>query len=231
VTVSVRAAAHALALAVVLGGCGGTTGSAPRAAPVSTAETVEEEESSTGRSGGIGFSVGKDGREQRSPDELYAVFARPATPPERLLARELEADNTFDLREETQVDDAFGNGRFDKLRLLLRAHGIGDLVAVPTTKGGVCWTLQPDGPGGCGRPGPAGLELSYSESDRGLDVFGLVGDEVRSVAFARGGRTEAAQMGENAYALHLPGAFDDLDALVLRLANGDVQRIPLRAQP
>jgi hypothetical protein len=118
----------------------------------------------------------------------------------------------------------------DEGRLLLEGLG-GDadmLYAAPTANDHICHALLPNGGGGCGAPGPDGLDLSVSYTPGSLVVCGLVGDEIDSVDIVLDGTTYAARMGENAFGHRFVETKPStLEAVVLHRRDGTTNRIPI----
>ena len=119
-------------------------------------------------------------------------------------------------------------------RLLLAGLG-GDedmLYAAPTSNDHVAYALLPNGGGGCGAPGPDGLELGWTQTELGsVVVHGLVGDTIASVDVIAGGVTHPARMGENAFGLRLERTHESsLERVVLHRYDGTTDEIGLRLE-
>jgi hypothetical protein len=185
-------------------------------------EMIEEDGGSTDgflMEGGVGFSD----TERRPIKVLYSVFSRPRNDAHRqaseLAARWGALDMGGDLEEEMDRPPGVseedwraslpGEAIEEEGRLLLQGLGTeeGMVYAAPTTNDHVCHTLLPNGGGGCGAPGPDGLDLHWVyQPSRPLVVYGLVGDEITSVDVVIAGQTYAARMGENAFGIRVEGA-------------------------
>ena len=103
------------------------------------------------------------------------------------------------------------------------------LYAAPTSNGHIAHTVLPNGGGGCGTPGPDGLELGRTRTERGtLVVFGLVGDVVESVDLVVGDVTHEARIGENAFGLRFERTPEaDLERVVLHRRDDTTNEIEL----
>jgi hypothetical protein len=186
---------------------------------------------------------------RRPVRELYGVFRRPRNDADRsageLAARWGALDFGPDVEElspppdvaaEAWRDAQTGAVLHDEGRLILAGLG-GDedmLYAAPTQNDHVAYALLPNGGGGCGAPGPDGLELGWTQTDLGsLVVHGLVADVIEAVDVVVGGVTHEARMGENAFGVRLERTHDAaLERLVLRRRDGSTNVIDLRgAEP
>jgi hypothetical protein len=182
--------------------------------------------------------------EKRPVTELYGVFRRPRNDADRsageLAARwgALDLGVDFEERgpppgvaEDVWRDTLPGTVLHDEGRLLLA--GLGDeedmLYAAPTRNDHVAYALLPNGGGGCGAPGPDGLELGWTQTERGdLVVHGLVADAIESVDVIVRGAAHEARMGENAFGLRLEHTHDaELERIVLRRRDGTTNEIEL----
>jgi hypothetical protein len=183
---------------------------------------------------------------KRPVKELYGAFRRARNDADRsageLAARLGALDFGVDLEErgpppgvaaDVWRDALPGAVLHDEGRLLLAGLGGEEdmLYAAPTLNDHVAYTLLPNGGGGCGAPGPDGLELGWTETERGaLVVHGLVADWIESVDVIVEGVTHEARMGENAFGLRLDGTHGaDLERIVLHRRDGTANEIELAA--
>jgi hypothetical protein len=182
--------------------------------------------------------------EKRPVRELYAVFRRPRNDADRrageLAARWGALDFGVEMEGRGSPPGAAVDVWHDALpgavlheegRLLLAGLGGEEdmLYAAPTRNDHVAYALLPNGGGGCGAPGPDGLQLGWTQTERGdLVIHGLVADAIESVDVIVGGATQEARMGENAFGLRLERTQDaDLERIVLRRHNGTTNEIQL----
>jgi hypothetical protein len=182
---------------------------------------------------------------KRPVRELYGVFRRPRTDADRsageLASRwgALDFGNGIEDRgpppgvsAESWRGALPGDVVHEEGRLLLAGLGGEEdmLYAAPTRNDHVAHALLPNGGGGCGAPGPDGLHLGWTQTERGdLVVYGLVSDEIASVAVVVGGQAHEARMGENAFGLRLERTHEaDLERVVLYRSDGTTTEIGLR---
>jgi hypothetical protein len=197
------------------------------------------------------FTVLDQADERRPVKELYGVFRRPRNDEDRrvgeIAARWGALDFGFGDFPDFQPprpagisDGAWKRAQLGKViesegRLLLAGLGgsADMLYAAPTDNDCIAHAFLPNGGGGCGAPGPDGLDVGWFQSESGeLVVAGLVGDTVEAVDLVVGGETLHTRMGENAFGLRLERAHEDsLERLVLHRRDGTTNEIPLRPEP
>jgi hypothetical protein len=206
------------------------------------------DESIDGGSTSLHFYAYDSAEEKRPVRELYRAFRRPRNESDRSageLAGRLGALD-FGVAMEDRgpppgVDADLwrealpGAVLHEEGRLLLAGLG-GDedmLYAAPTSNDHVAYALLPNGGGGCGAPGPDGVELGWTQTDLGsVVVHGLVADAVQSVEVIVAGATHEARMGENAFGLRLDRTHEAaLERVVLRRRDGTTNAIELRPDP
>jgi hypothetical protein len=193
----------------------------------------------------VGGDVAFSGVEKRPIKEIYAVFSRPRNDADRqagvLAVRwgaldmgtgmEDDMDRPPGVTEEEWRASLPGKVLEEEGRLLLQGlGGEEDMVyAAPTENDHICHALLPNGGGGCGAPGPDGLNLQWAYSpSTSLVVYGLVGDEIAAVDILIAGETHAARMGENAFGIRVDGTKpSQLESVVLRRRDGTTNRLPL----
>lgn len=204
-----------------------------------------------GSGGGVFFltpvgDVGLPGGEGRSIKKLYRVFSRPKNAGDEEAAEIAARWGALDIGvdEETDLDRPPGISEeqwrvmrpgellTEQGRLLLRGLGGEEdmIYAAPTANDHICVELLPNGGGGCGSPGPDGLDLYWTYTPReSLVVYGLVSDEITSVDVLIAGETYVARMGENAFGVRVGGAqARGPDTVVLHRRDGTRRTIPLR---
>ena len=177
--------------------------------------------------------------------ELYGAFRRPRTDADRSAGELASRLGALDFGEsiedlplppgissEQWRDMSPGDVVHEEGRLLLAGLGGEEdkLYAAPTRNDQVAHELLPNGGGGCGSPGPDGLHMGWTQTERGdLVVYGLVSDEVAAVDVVVGGVTHEARMGENAFGLRLEQTHDsDLERVVLRRRDGTRNEVALK---
>jgi hypothetical protein len=181
---------------------------------------------------------------KRPVRELYGVFRRPRTDADRSAGELASREGVLDFGDEIedpgpppgvspeQWRDALpGDVVHEEGRLLLAGLGGEEdmLYAAPTRNDHVAYALLPNGSGGSAAPGPGGLLLGRTQTERGdLVVYGLVSDEIAAVTVVVGGVTHQARMGENAFGLRLERTRDsDLERVVLRRRDGTTNEVAL----
>jgi hypothetical protein len=186
--------------------------------------------------------------EKRPVRDLYGVFRRPRNDADRtageLAARWGALDFGVEVEErgppagvtaEAWRDALPGAILHEEGRLLLTGLGGAEdmLYAAPTRNDHVAYALLPNGGGGCGAPGPDGLELGWTQTQlSSLIVHGLVADPIVSVDVVVAGVTHEARMGENAFALRLERIHESsLERIVLRRRDGTTNEIDLALAP
>jgi hypothetical protein len=186
--------------------------------------------------------------ERRPVRELYGVFRRPRNDADRSAGELAARWGALDfgpeaegrspppgVPPETWRDALPGAVLRDEGRLLLAGLGGEEdmLYAAPTQNHHVAYALLPNGVGGCGAPGPDGLELGWTQTELGsLVVHGLVADPIEAVDVVVGGVTHEARMGENAFGVRLERTPDAaLERVVLRRRDGSTNVIELGPEP
>jgi hypothetical protein len=204
----------------------------------------DEHPSFVGSTTSLQLTVLDHDKERRAVSELYAVFRRPRNDEDRrageIAARwgaldfgfgDLQPPRPAGMSDEDWKRAQLGNVIESEGRLLLAGlGGSGDMLyAAPTDNDCIARVLLPNGGGGCGAPGPDGLDMGWCQSEDGeLVVAGLVGDSVEAVDLVVGGETLHARMGENAFGLRLERTHESrLERLVLRRRDGTTNEIPL----
>jgi hypothetical protein len=149
----------------------------------------------SGREGGVsgGFVFAVDEAHRNDPRELYSLFRGEPQAPSGHLAM-----------------------------AALRRPGDG-LYAKPFRGYGVDYRLLPDGGGGITESIDAdGLIVSFEQEATGepLLVYGFVADHVFALDVVVAGRTVAARLENNAYAVLVEAEPDELETVVLHRADG-----------
>jgi hypothetical protein len=182
--------------------------------------------------------------EKRPVRELYGVFRRPRNDGDRRAGELADRWGALDFGMEMEErppphgvsveawrDALPGAVLHEEGRLLLAGLGGEEdmLYAAPTRNDHVAYALLPNGGGGCGAPGPDGLELGWTQTELGaLVVHGLVADAIESVGVIVAGATHEARMGENAFGLRLERPHESsLERIVLRHRDGTTNEIDL----
>jgi hypothetical protein len=183
--------------------------------------------------------------EKRPVRELYGVFRRPRNDGDRRAGELADRWGALDFGMEMEErppphgvsveawrDALPGAVLHEEGRLLLAGLGGEEdmLYAAPTRNDHVAFALLPNGGGGCGAPGPDGLELGWTQTELGaLVVHGLVADTIESVGVIVGGATHEARMGENAFGLRLEHTHDaELERIVLHRRDGTTTEVALK---
>jgi hypothetical protein len=179
---------------------------------------------------------------QPAIDDIYRVFARPATNADReaqALARAIvdyghvtqRSNPPAGVSSEEWEKMHPGRVLHDQGRVVLAGLGAEDdkLYAAPTEHGYLCYALLPNGGGACAPPGPYGLALAWTFlPPRSLMLYGLVGDEVARVELIAARKTHSTDAGENAFAVTLDHVRStEVSELVLHLIDGSEQRVPM----
>jgi hypothetical protein len=181
------------------------------------------------------------GEERRPVREIYGAFRRPRNDADRSAGELAARWGALDFGPEVEgrrpppgvpPEALPGAVLHDEGRLLLAGLGGEEdmLYAAPTQNDHVAYALLPNGGGGCGAPGPDGLELGWTQTELGsLVVHGLVADAIEAVDVLVGGETHEARMGENAFGLRLERELEvELERIVLHRRDGSTNVIELR---
>jgi hypothetical protein len=221
-----------LALLAVLGSaCGARTpagSSPPQAAKPAVGShagsgTASFAPDDHGGSGSIVFFSDNGSTPRRAAQELYAVFNRPPGAADHAAAALASADGFLaPPGDSSPAAERLGRPSYPDTRLVAGTIRRG-LYATPTTAGAVCIGVIPNGGGGCAEPGPHGITLGWDDAGDGSpsDVYGMAGDDVRSVEFTVDGKPRTVDVADNAYRLEIPRASrPDLETFVLHLTDG-----------
>ena len=188
-------------------------------------------------SGGIVF-LGGDAEDRRRPiRELYAVFRRPARPGDLYAQEHARGDQHGFLGEEADIpphmrsvfEQQIGAPLYDETRLIVGTTERG-IYALPTTADAICLGAFPNGGGGCGQPGPHGVQVEWDEAsaDSPFVLYGIIGDDVSSVEVVVDGSRREAELGENGYRIVFEdGDRQQLQEVILRLRGGATHVLPL----
>ena len=203
-------------------GCGG--GGAPSAttgAPIGLeGETTDAVYTYAGRNRGTAVVPAYTNESSYpTPRALMHVFRRGGSSLTSGAARDVRRSGLGFATRPTSIEDA-DSGRLlvDEARYVLRVEGT-RIVAVPTTKGWVCYALFPDDDSDCVDPVSFGQGISIrvlgrSFSERGVVVvYGVARDGVKAIEVKVRDKTYKATRGENAYFVQLPPNVRDVKVL------------------
>ena len=170
------------------------------------------------------FGAGDDATGDKSPYDLYEVFRR-APQENDTRAREVAKANGIFRRPDLVPSDPV----YEDARLVAGTTSDG-VYALPTTGQEICIGRFPNGGSGCQTPGPHGITIGFDDAEDGSSIFlyGLIGDDVRSVDAVMDGTEHRAELGENGYFAELPSARgQQLEKVVLHLRSGETQELTL----
>lgn len=114
----------------------------------------------------------------------------------------------------------------------------GDVYALPTDKGGVCFVLTSGPYGGCvdsfGGEAPIPVVVVDPDQDdtgQPSEVFGVAPDSAVSIDVIEAGSAHPAQLKNNAYFDQLSNPTDYVQAVVVNYRDGSSARVDLQAPP
>jgi len=159
----------------------------------------------------------------RTAKEVYAVLSRPPDAGDRAAAAFARSGGLFaGGHEPRRLAEELGLPIYAETHLVAGTRR-GGLYATPTTGGAVCRGVLPKGGSGCGQPGPHGFTLDWGAPQNGsrLDIYGLAGDDVRTVEISVLGKPRTASVEKNAYVIEVPHASSsDMGSPILHLTDG-----------
>lgn len=196
-----------------------------RQSRITTVRPEATSDDKVGNSGGMIFLGGDEisgSAQPRRAQDLYAVFRRTPQSVDLRVRQTATVDMFVGNLGDDPTESVLGEPIYADTRLVSGAPGNG-LYAYPTTKDAVCVGHMPNGGGGCGEPGPHGLTVGYDDPANGgpLVLYGLVGDDVRSIDVVLGGVTRHTELTQNGYILRIPNAAgSSVEHLTLHLRDG-----------
>ncbi len=216
---------------MVVAGCGGAPSSSHIAVTKqqTTRSRVANQVSSNGDFHAATHSVmiwgaGDDATSDTSPRDLYEVFRRPPQENDTQAREVVKSEGVFRRPDLVPSDPIYEDTR------LVAGTTSNGVYALPTTGQEICVGRFPNGGSGCQTPGPHGITIGYDDAEDGSSIFlyGLVGDDVRSVGAVMGGTEHQAQLGENGYFAELPSARgQQLEKVVIHLRSGESKELTL----